>query len=126
MKTFLMIFFASLVLGAAFTGSSYFVTSEEDVTFPCYMAPNDLHQQDYNTYKETKNGFPFAFYVKDLAPKSGGCDSVNDGLSGGSEVKVKAISSLNKTEFAKDFAIWSGVFLALGSFVFGVGTRKKI
>jgi hypothetical protein len=125
MKTFLMIFFVSLILGGAFSGSSYFVLSEEDVSFPCYIAPTDLHQQDYNTYKETKNGFPFAFYTKDSVPKSGGCDSVNDGLKQGAEVKVSAISSFSKTEFAKDFAVWSAIFLALGSFVFGVGKKKK-
>jgi hypothetical protein len=122
MKTFLMVFLVSLALGAAFTGSSYFVTSEEDVSFACYVGPADLHQQGYNTYKETKNGFLFDYYVKDSEPKAGGCTQAGP-KADGTPIDVVASSKFLAVEFAKDFAVWSTAFLILGIFTFGV--RKK-
>jgi hypothetical protein len=122
MKTWLMVFFASLVLGVAFTGSSYFVTREEDEVLACGLDVNISAPEStqYNTYKETKNGFPFAFYTKDSAPKEGGCESIDKAHASGVEH-----SSFSKIDFAKDVATWSVVFLVLGGLVFGVGAKKK-
>jgi hypothetical protein len=135
MKTWLMVICGSLMLGAAFTGSSYFVVSEEDVIFKCDTSavPSDMNSNivTYNTYKKSENGFPFAFISKESAAKAGGCQrqyvSASDGALAPGRVDSQGnfidYSQFNKTEFAKDMAIWSAVFLILGIFVFGA--RKK-
>jgi hypothetical protein len=64
MGNWLMVFFVSLLLGAAFAGSSYFVTKEQDIVFKCQIDTTASPSQQYNTYKQTDNGFPFAFSTK--------------------------------------------------------------
>jgi hypothetical protein len=126
MKTFLMVFVASLILGAAFAGSSYFVTREQDVLFQCYYDSTVTTNKTYNTYKTTSNGFPFAFYTKYSKPVASGCQKPeypDKNLSYNSDGTLASFAQTDKTNFAKDFGIYSTVFLVLGVFVFGV--RKK-
>jgi hypothetical protein len=125
-KTMLMVFFGALVLGFAFAGSSYFVTKEQDVLFQCYYDSTVTTNKTYNTYKTTSNGFPFAFYTKYSQPVSSSCQKPeypDKSLSYNSDGSLAPFAQLNKVNFAKDFALWSGVFLVLGIFIFGV--KKK-
>jgi hypothetical protein len=128
MKTMLMVFFGALILGFAFAGSSYFVTKEQDVLFECYFDSRlSINQAPtYNKYTTTNNGFPFAFYTKYSQPVSSGCQKPeysDKNLAYNSDGTLAPFAQLNKVNFAKDFALWSGVFLVLGLFVFGV--KKK-
>jgi hypothetical protein len=126
MKTFLMVFFISLLLGAAFAGSSYFVTKEQDIVFKCQIDTTAAQPQQYNTYKQTDNGFPFAFFTKYSAPKKDGCqkpDTPSIGQVYDAQDNLLASSKSTKVNFGKDFAIYSAGFLVLGIMLFGV--KKK-
>jgi hypothetical protein len=126
MGNWLMVFFVSLLLGAAFAGSSYFVTKEQDIVFKCQIDTTASPSQQYNTYKQTDNGFPFAFSTKYSAPKKDGCqkpDTPSIGQVYDAQDNLLASSKITKVNFAKDFAVYSAVFLVLGIMLFGV--RKK-
>jgi hypothetical protein len=131
MKTFLMVFIVSILLGTAFAGSSYFVLREQDILFTCHTDTAETTAKKYNTYKQTDNGFPFSFSTKFSAPKSSGCQKLQDNALGesingqgydalGNKI---AYSEINKQNFAKDAAIYSAVFFVLGVMLFGV--KKK-
>jgi hypothetical protein len=126
MKTFLMVLIVSLLLGVAFAGSSYFVLREQDILFTCQTDTTVTTAKQYNTYKQTDNGFPFPFSTKFSAPKSQGCqkpDNPGRGLRYDSQGNMVGYSQINKQNFAKDAAIYSTVFFVLGVILFGV--KKK-
>jgi hypothetical protein len=136
MKAWLMILLSSLVLGATFTGASYFVTSQEDVVFDCDPSdiPNDVPNSNvvsYGTYTKTENGFPFAFIHKESAAKPGACQkpkvSAVEGALSPARVDKNGnfidYSYTDKDNFIKDMVIYSAGFLILGLMLFG--TKKK-
>jgi hypothetical protein len=126
MKTFLMVLIVSLLLGVAFAGSSYFVLREQDILFTCQTDTTVTTAKQYNTYKQTDNGFPFPFSTKFSAPKSQGCqkpDNPGSGVGYDSQGNMVGYSQINKQNFAKDAAIYSTVFFVLGVILFGV--KKK-
>jgi hypothetical protein len=126
MKTFLMVLIVSLLLGVAFAGSSYFVLREQDILFTCQTDTTVTTAKQYNTYKQTDNGFPFPFSTKFSAPKSQGCqkpDNPGSGIGYDSQGNMVGYSQINKQNFAKDAAIYSTVFFVLGVILFGV--KKK-
>jgi hypothetical protein len=126
MKTFLMVLVVSLLLGAAFAGSSYFVLREQDILFTCQTDTTVTTAKQYNTYKQTDNGYPFPFSTKFSEPKQGGCqkpDNPGSGVGYDSQGNMVGYSQINKQNFAKDAAIYSTVFFVLGIFLFGM--RKK-
>jgi hypothetical protein len=117
MKTFLMVLIVSLLLGVAFAGSSYFVLREQDILFTCQTDTTVTTAKQYNTYKQTDNGFPFPFSTKFSAPKSQGCqkpDNPGSGIGYDSQGNMVGYSQINKQNFAKDAAIYSTVFFVLG------------
>jgi hypothetical protein len=126
MKTFLMVLIVSLLLGVAFAGSSYFVLREQDILFTCQTDTTVTTAKQYNTYKQTDNGFPFPFSTKFSAPKSQGCqkpDNPGSGIGYDSQGNMVGYSQINKQNFANDAAIYSTVFFVLGVILFGV--KKK-
>jgi hypothetical protein len=125
-KTFLMVLVVSLLLGVAFAGSSYFVLREQDILFTCQTDTTVTTTKQYNTYKQTDNGFPFPFSTKFSAPKSQGCqkpDNPGSGIGYDSQGNMVGYSQINKQNFAKDAAIYGAVFFVLGVMLFGV--KKK-
>jgi hypothetical protein len=121
-KTFLMIIVVSLILGIAFTGSSYFVTREEDVFTLC--DPGELAATDfYIIKKQVKNGFPEYFNVSHTDKEAAKCQSTEGvDLSDGMSLPVEA-DGFYKVNFVKDMAIYSAAFFVIGGLLFGV--RKK-
>jgi hypothetical protein len=119
MNSWLMVFLVSIVLGAVFTGSSYFVSKEEDVFTACRSGRPI--SDSYQTSEQTKNGFPFYFYVSQSQKPDSQCQSSQGAdLSAGSVVTATGVHKDNLTE---DLAIWSSVFFVIGALLFGV--RKK-
>jgi hypothetical protein len=126
MKTFLMVFIVSLLLGAAFAGSSFFVLREQDILFTCQTDTTVTSAKQYNTYKQTDNGFPFPFSSKFSAPKESGCqkpENPGSGIGYDAHGNMVGYSDINKLNFGKDSALYSAVFFVLGLLLFGV--RKK-
>jgi hypothetical protein len=126
MKTWLMVIIGALILGFAFAGSSYFVTREQDVLFQCYYDSTVTTNKTFNTYKISNYGFPVSFYSKYSKPLETGCQKPefsDKALSYDAHGNIVPFAQFNKMNFAKDFALWSGVFLVLGIFIFGV--KKK-
>jgi hypothetical protein len=126
MKTFLMVFIVSLLLGVAFAGSSFFVLREQDILFTCQPDTTATITKHYNTYKQTDNGFPFPFSTKFSAPKEGACqkpENPGSGVGYDAQGNMVGYSEINKHNFAKDAALYSTVFFVLGAMLFGV--KKK-
>jgi hypothetical protein len=126
MKTFLMVFFFSLILGAAFAGSSYFVTKEQDILFNCRIDTTVSPTQQQNTYKQTDNGFPFAFSTKYSAPKKEGCQKPDEPKIGqvyDTQGNLLAYSTTDKINFGEDAGVYAAAFFVIGLLVFGV--KKK-
>jgi hypothetical protein len=126
MKTFLMVFVVSLLLGAAFAGSSFFVLREQDILFTCQTDITLAAAKHYNTYKQTDNGFPFPFSTKFSAPKEGACqkpENPGSGVGYDTQGNMVGYSEINKQNFAKDAALYSAVFFVLGVILFGA--KKK-
>jgi ABC-type transport system involved in multi-copper enzyme maturation permease subunit len=126
MSSWVTVILGALILGLAFSGSSFFVTRQQDVLFQCYYDSTLSTNKTFNTYKTTNNGFPFAFYAKNSQPVSSGCQKPeypDKNLAFSADGNIVESGSLNKQEFAKDFVVWSAVFLTVGIFAFGV--KKK-
>jgi hypothetical protein len=126
MKTFMMVFVVALLLGAAFAGSSFFVLREQDILFTCQTDTTATSTKQYNTYKQTDNGFPFPFSTKFSTPKEGACqkpENPGSGVGYDAQGNMVGYSQINKQNFAKDAALYSAVFFVLGLILFGV--KKK-
>jgi hypothetical protein len=115
-----------------YAGSSFFVLREQDILFTCHTDTTVTSAKQYNTYKQTDNGFPFPFSTKFSAPKSSGCQKSQDNALGESingqgydaQGNMVGYSEINKLNFAKDAAIYSAVFFVLGVMLFGVKKRQ--
>jgi hypothetical protein len=118
----LILVLASLVLGAAFTGATFFVVRHETVEFNCFT-PSELYAHTpTNTYKKTSHGFPISYYSIRSAPASSGCQIQDHGGATyrnmaapgyDSNGNLLASKEFSKVAFAKDFAIWTAGLVAV-------------
>jgi hypothetical protein len=118
--------FGALVLGTTFAASSFFVTKEQDILFNCRIDTTATQPQQANTYKQTDNGFPFAFSTKYSAPKKEGCQKPDEPKIGqvyDTQGNLLAYSTTDKINFGEDAGVYSAGFLILGLMLFG--TKKK-
>jgi hypothetical protein len=132
MNNFAVMLVLVLILGLAFTASTYFVTSYETIDFTCMKSSsNNSHAQDdnNNTYKKNSHGFPFFFYYKFFAPDSPGCqqsqNQLGSGVKSDSQGNIIAHTDFSKQNFLKDYAIWGTALFLIAIFLFGVRKQPK-